>query len=556
MKLCHLILFIWPLWCIGNEEGLTRLSQQAEALWEAHDYVGASKIYEQLMSHPLPDWQQSRLAYNLGTIRLAQHQPADAMAFFQKIKPSDLSLPQFGLNILLNEGIAYFQIAQTLALTFPSSLDLQVLYFEQSLQVFNQAHLLGCQLQKSEQSSNPAFSCMPHPLIDPWIQSAQLQLQRVYRQKRQQWIEQLDGESLATYLRDRLEDFKDLVHTSLSSSKESSLAYLQQQISSFVPIWKALQQKEFADSEKHDFEEAANAFLSAMIALNQQDLPSVMKEINKSIDSVTSLGFHENIDVQEAHLHYEVLLLQENLDLSSVQALLKQFEALKVEEEKFPLLEKIKAILKRAIEELKAGHSIDARFFLLAGFSQVDALFKTQEVTPTMILRDALDQANRSLQLLFLAEGLTNETTQRSEIIPILKTQQHDVLVQATPFIPAVLKQQNLSFHQAKDPADSCQQSPWDQVIPLFDQGHQAAQMAEKQLNRSPLNPAGIMNNQGQTIENWQRALNLLLHPPEQVKQKNVPTSEQMTETIRQIQEMYLEDQSQPQQKIEELHSW
>lgn len=82
-----------PLSGSPEKESISQVSLQAEALWEAQGYEGAQALYEQLLAQPLPPWQQARLQYNLGTIRLAQHQTTEAIDEFQKIAPGQLSLP-------------------------------------------------------------------------------------------------------------------------------------------------------------------------------------------------------------------------------------------------------------------------------------------------------------------------------------------------------------------------------------------------------------------------------------------------------------------------------
>jgi len=457
LSILILLLFLLPL---GSEENLNRLDQQALALWDAHDYAAASKIYEQLLTRSLPDWQQNRLLYNLGTIRLAQHQAMEALTFFEKIKPADLSLLAFGRDLFLNEGIAYLQYAQSIALASSSSFDQQALFIEQGLEAFNQAQALDCEEQKEEQTEESSFSCHPYPLLDQWIKTAHLQLHNVHQQKRQQWNGKANIESLT------------------------------------VPL-------------------------------------------------------------QQARLSYEDLLLQESLTLPAIENLLAQFESLDVDKEHTHSLDQIKERLQKSIKELRSHHPMQARFFLVAGFSPIDSFFKEKNAAPSDILRRAIDQAGRTWLLFFLFERITDKSSNQTELFELLKNQQHNILVQAKPFIPAVLNEQNIRFHQAKNRSAACQQSPWDQVIPLYDRGYRAAQIAENLIDKTPLDSQAVFDNQEQTIEEWQMALNLILHPPQQNQQNSSsPLSQNLSETFRQIQEMYMEDQSQPEQKTEELHSW
>ncbi len=91
--------------------GQNAIDLQGSSLWEVHDYAEAYVMYEQLLSQPLPTWQKARLYYNLGTLLLAQKQNMEALDFYRKIPPMDLSLPLFATHLLLNKGIAYLKEA-------------------------------------------------------------------------------------------------------------------------------------------------------------------------------------------------------------------------------------------------------------------------------------------------------------------------------------------------------------------------------------------------------------------------------------------------------------
>lgn len=553
MNLWILFLFV-PLLTLKGEENLTVLSQQAEALWEAHDDVAASKIYEQLLSRPLPVWQKARVLYNLGTIFLTQHQSLEALTFFKKIHPADLSLPRFGRNLFLNEGIAYLQYTQTLALTHPSSFDLQTLFIEQSLKAFDQAKRLDCQIQEEEKKES-MLACHPSPLVDQWLKAALLQLHAVRQQKRHEWIKHASIESLASFLQHHLQEWMNRL---MQNQEQSSVvSYFQHQAESFIPIWNALQQKEFSLTQKRAFDQALALYLNALQALNQQEITTATKELRLGIENLAPLTFQDNKDLQYARLSYEMLLMQVSLSVSDIQRVLAQFNALQVEKNQTAALELIKENLQISLKEQKANHKVQAHFFLLVGFSKVRSLFKDTKAAPSTILQQAIEQANCAVQLFFLSEMMPTQSAKQASIPAILKTQQQDVLLQAAAFIPSVLDEQKMHFQHAKNRASRCQQSPWDQVIPLFDRGYRAAQNADKQFNTISLDPQLLIANQEEIIKNWQQALNLILHPPQQ---NQTPSSnavpQNLTETFRLIQEMYLEDQAQPEQKSEELHSW
>lgn len=468
----YLFFLFLPLLSLKSEENLTSLSLQAEALWNVRDYAAASKLYEELLSHSLPHWQQARIRYNLGTIYLAQHQVIDALNLFQQIDPVNLSLPRFGRDLFLNEGIAYLEYAQTNALA--SFLNLQAIFIQQSLKAFDQAQILDCQVQKEESSP----SCQHSFLLDEWIKAARRQLSTVHQQIRQNWMNQA----------------------------------------------------------------------------NQQDISSAEKGGNQGIKDLASPTFQSHQDFQQVRLNYEILLLKEKLTVSDLQRLLTQLESVKIEKDSSASLNQIKENLQTSLKALKGKNPLLAHFYLLACFNQVHSLFQQDKTSPVGILQQALNQSNIALQLFFLSEMMENGSSQSIPIRTILKNEQHKILALSTPFISSVLNEQNIRFHQAKDSSFSCQLSPWNQVIPLYDRGYRAAQSADSEFNKSVLNSQSITTYQEQTIKDWQQALKLMLHPPQKNASANTP--QKWTETVRLIQEMYLQDQSQSEQKNEELHSW
>lgn len=172
------------------------------------------------------------------------------------------------------------------------------------------------------------------------------------------------------------------------------------------------------------------------------------------------------------------------------------------------------------------------------------------------ILQSALQQAHRALQASFIGIATqTDEENKTKQLQAIVHTLQQDVMTFGSMFIPAVLKEQRLRFQEMKDPNNSCLQHPWDLVIPLFDEGYRLAESASQELKTNTPSFTNIQAKQEQTIIRWQQALTLLLNPPgSNAVDQSHPV--QVNDTFRQLQEMYVEDQSKPEPSIKELHSW
>ena len=238
-----------------------------------------------------------------------------------------------------------------------------------------------------------------------------------------------------------------------------------------------------------------------------------------------SLADLENNVLREVYLNYAALFLQESFSISDLEKLIRDFDELQLEKNQASSIKEVHEYLQISVEDLKSDRPLEARFFLLAGFSQINALIKDSKKTPVSILTRALSQAHRSLQSFYLFLMMPEASSKREQIHTVLKKQQQDVVVLAAPFISAVLKEQNRLFRNPKDSSFRCQKSPWDQAVPLFDNGYQLAKSADKELGLDSLNIQEIEIKQEQTVKDWEEALQLLLIPPKQ-EQDNSSTSQ------------------------------
>ena len=171
-------------------------------------------------------------------------------------------------------------------------------------------------------------------------------------------------------------------------------------------------------------------------------------------------------------------------------------------------------------------------------------------------LKQALTQANLSFELLLLAGLISNTSFENEKLNTILREEQNAVIRRADLFIPAVLKDQETRFQQPNQSFSRCQKSPWDQVIPLFDNGYVAATEGAKLFVESSLDRHKIAAEQERTLDSWQQAVNLMMSPAKTSSMPSPATPKNLAETLRQIQEMYLEDQAHPEPIMHERHTW
>lgn len=254
------------------------------------------------------------------------------------------------------------------------------------------------------------------------------------------------------------------------------------------------------------------------------------------------------------HIKYEygVLLLQLNPSLADVKKLVSKIDQLKLEEEEQQTLPQIKILLEESLSNLQSHQNIEARFFLIASYDEFEMMSQPNEKSSITIMQRALDHSIRTLQLIYLFQ-LISESKSADDTLSPLILQQKRIGNLVEPFIPTVLEQETASYHQPEHPDQQCQKSPWDQVIPLFDQGLKNTQEVEKELSRTPIQAASLIAYQETAVSAWKEALSLLMNPPQK---KQEEANQNLNETFRLIQEMYIEDQAKPIPEPNERHSW
>lgn len=558
------------------EENIVQTERKAAAYWQAHDYAEASTLYEQLLERPLTDWQHARVLYNLGTTRLAQHQSEDALTYFEQIHPVDLSIPSLGRDLFLNEGIAFFlQIKDLASWQSTSSLDQQALLATQSLLTLSKAQQLDCEVQQQEgeKENESSQSCKPTQWIAQWMTEGRLQREVIRQKQRNAWLDQASVETVASLIRDRLQElvkrFKSFQNENLESLKNSYFSYFTHQAEALKSLWESIQKKKLTAEQKNIVEEASTFFKNSLQDLASHDLKKSIEQFNQSIQVLSSLTFDKQTALPEIHLNYNLLLLEESFSQSAIRTLQTSVKKLKVASDQEGSLKLLIGYLQRSEKALQEKRPIVARFYLLAAGDPLTALSLDTASDPTIVLAEILEQANRALQLTFLRDLMEENSQPLTGTESILKSQQTDTLKRAALFIPAVLKAQKESYEQVLPSDSRCQESPWDQIIPLFDHGYRAAQAAEKKLLEEKIDFQTVLADQKQTVKDWQQALDLLLHPPQQGAQgksgaggtgpspSTSATSKDLNETFRLIQEMYMQDQAQPNQGPQkEMHAW
>ena len=206
----------------------------------------------------------------------------------------------------------------------------------------------------------------------------------------------------------------------------------------------------------------------------------------------------------------------------------------------------------KSLEALQHQHLAPAQHELEAAMKALLSVTPQEmEETALTLLQFSFLQATHALQTFFIFY----QQRDQKEYEALIQTQDA-VFAFADRFIPAVMKEETTQFRFSKDHA--CQIQPWDRVMPLFDQGYTAAKEVQKELGVSPIPVERILGLQEKTLNSWHEAIQLLLHPPQEHPNAETPTRQNasLQETMRLIQEMYLEDQSSRQPVKQEFHTW
>lgn len=554
-----LLSLLFPLLCMSQDDNQPILTSQhvmsvnkdnrgsaeVEPLSTVDDQQGTIHLYEELLHSSVPEWKKERLLYNIGTLYLIEAQPIKALSFFRKIHPEALFVSRFAKHLFLNQGIAYLECAKQMTEGYP--LQLQALFIRQSFKYFDRARQLECQDYLLEKEG----LCQSSFLLNQWIKHAHQQLNDISRKQTDQWIKNGTVESLSSLLYKAMGEWLNRLEQFNIDSSASLARYFQFQGASLFPIWNHLKEKKITEADRRLLETSIKAASLALTRLEKQDFSSAKEVWKEAMKILFPLTFREDQALQYVKLGYDLLFLQEQLRISSLKNQLKQIEAFEVDENKRLLIEKTALLLKKSIERIHEDNVEEARFFLIGSYCQFLSLVK-KEGSAKDILQQTLDRAKEGLELCCLAQEI--KTDEKETIALILKNLQEIVLSDADLFIPSVLREQNQHFDENREADSRCQEIPWNQVIPLFDQGFQLEKEATKRLNRPSIDFESIVPYELQAIKQWEKALNLMTSPPK--KEGVVSTDQELKEQFRKIQEMYLEDQGEVEQNKEELHSW
>jgi hypothetical protein len=511
----YLYLMFFPFILLASQE-----EQLAEAFFAAHAYEMASQFYDQKLSESPPQWQLPILLYNLGTIKLAQNQWNQAQKNFDAIKWNDLASPQLLPQLLAQQGVLELRQATS------NDVEQKRYLIQSSQQYFRAAKRASCAIQ---QLQDPLLLSCPLP-FELNLLSAQVnfELRQISHVQRAALLH-IHAATLLKKGLERLLNFWEIPDQ--LELQNTYLTYFLQSSQTLMPLWDILRPS--GTEQIAAFENAFKFYLTALKALQQKDQKSAyqaIKEAKSALDSV------EN-QVQEIWLDYHLLLTQSQLLLPALQQLKQK-----------TLLEN-DVNLDQSIEALQKEQTWVARIFLTLSLYAFEDQFlqNTHPQGPYAILQHALITGQRALNLNRLLQ-LAHRANMTPEIQPSIVKLQQQAVTKADPFIAAALTQSKEAFSQLGQ--QSCQQSTWEQTIPLFEKGYQSATLAADALDKNLAQKA--LPEQETMVLAWQKALKILQNPP--LKEQN--RSSDTNQVLQNLEEMQLNDGLRKMPSSKEILQW
>jgi outer membrane protein assembly factor BamD (BamD/ComL family) len=571
-----------------SAEDFVKEDQKAQALFAAHDKDQATSIYQRILKHPLPDWQKVIVLYNLGTILIAQEKWEEALDEFSKIPPNQISSPLLFRYLRMNEGFAYLKLSQAVSKhpTQESDLNQAIYLLDQSMANLALAAEVDCEIQKLEEGF---FDCQSRQDIQELSDTATLELERLHQLQRDHLMNKGGLEAVLALLHEGnqkwINAFNTLKNVTLEDSiKKSYHDYFFYEGETLAPLWGKLRALTETENEKYLGKEGETYYKNALKAFKKGQWDSAEVSLKQLTDILNQFNLELYSSSSEGRLnllllHYQILFTEDPLSQLSLSTLVQEQQDLSTKFQREPLYQQANDYLHLAHTQLSLENESIAHFFFYQSFFLLQDLKTKQNSKPTTskeILTQAIRQAAHALQLNRLASIQKPDQHLIESMQQILKKSQQQVIDWALPFIKAVIDEETIQYRQVgkEIQRSRCQKNPWKQVIPLFEEGYQAALRAQPGLDKSlPASPTTLQN-QGETLSNWQKALNLLNDSKnssdEQEQQQQQPESQQkdqdsgpnsapkkMDEIFRLLQEMQSQDSPQPVEGVQkERHTW
>lgn len=295
-------------------------------------------------------------------------------------------------------------------------------------------------------------------------------------------------------------------------------------------------------SAQGKWEQASSKFNEAIKDIGQNLLFAKRLYINFAI---TNFRIAEASNDKEKNIFIYQQILSDLSKAKKANCELTRYESLQNEclgdPEIAVLEETVKKKLISLIGSASLESSIEARLgILVANHLFVSAIRSFFPIAPERILKNSIEDQDFALKL----ERLQQQSPQiSSQIHKMTVDAQSEVLEQAQPFLAQVFIQQVKEFQESKR---RCQKRPWDEVIPLFNEGWENAKTAQ-------IRGIKTIDFQEKALQKWKEALEKMILPRETPESQSEKPSQaeskglkNLNQILTELQEMEHDDKSSP----------
>lgn len=531
-----------PVW---YEEG-----ELAKTYFLIGEHQRARELYKTMLSSFNPLWKRNILEYNVGTISLTENHIQDAMRLFKTIEIKKDTSPLFVRYLSTNMGISELMQAQLALTPQKNNLYFANFFIKESLEHFQNAQLAECQLEQLEAPQE--HKCLISYDLLNLINEATIVQHNVRLAIRQQRLSKLSFDEILTLLHRGLRDLNGTI-SPLATDQPSKFFeseyenYFKDLYSSLQPLWNKviLESEEIKQSEQMA-SQAIQLLGQGLWKKGMEQLiasENVIKTIQKKrINSMTDYQrFHRLIFL------YQLTLDQDTIAITDLKTLETERENFQFPSENQEVFKQSGDFLSKSILLMQNQKEIASRFFLQSSLNTLRDV-EPYPINPKDILEMLIHLQKEALSLNLLGQSLKSEESSLVENAQKMIVElQEKVLKLAPLFITSSIKEQTRLYRESINTSSShCQQSPWNQIFPLFDAGYQSAFIAAKTLPPLGSSLSTAKENQEETIEKWSLALEFLSAPFQRSDEEPLIDEEQpqtsINATFELLQEMDIED--------------
>lgn len=496
--------------------------KEAALYVQAEEYDHAEEIYEGLLDEKPTPWQKAVLMYNLATAFLAEGKYDKAIGLFRTISLGSDPQPLLDRRLKTNLAIALLKEADGLPTDSVDALERSLFVYREAIDTVEGAIKSNCILEKAEGS--PACS-LSSDLYDLKIYAKEHYANHVenLRRLRIKQATLTDGIPLLLTSLKRL-----LLETSVVEEKAMRAdlrlqyeALIVEEATDWQSLWEAIKTKMNAGDLKYKelFTKAKQEFDLGIASLKKSAFEDATKAWTNAQADLNDLlvkifgGDTLQILLRKLLAFYNYASVQDPLQESTLSAL---------ESEQEGIMSLVKELVRQALEEAQKGLAKGyaavqnskfpiGKFYVVQGRHVVQSLLRKERLKPVnlpqRLLEDMIEEQHYAIALNRLRVNIPIDDKDYPNLLQQTRKAQELTVRAAEPFLPAVIDWEEKEFHKeaAGSADDRCQAHPWDEVLPLFEAGRQAA-----------LQAAGgdiSIGKQEEALAKWQEALEKMRQP-------------------------------------------